>query len=257
MSKTVIAAAAITTLLGLAGLARGEVIYTEDFDGAGTLGFTTEDTAGNPQAQFSDGVGDYFIVTDGSDIHSFYANFSNQTGNYFAAQHLNGDGAPSVLRLRIEGIDVTDYENLSLSIGFATADSSDGMEDWDDVDPYTDWVHANLKIDDSGDDNPALNGIWWVGGNTGGYEGAATRDLDFDGVADGPDVLDTTFTTFTQNFAQTGTTAGILITMNLNGGDEDIAFDNITLSGDRIVPEPAAAGVLAMAGLALLRRRRM
>lgn len=255
MLKSILAAAAMATLLGLPGLARGDVIYTEDFDGAGTLGFTTEDMAGNPQAQFTDGGGDYFTVSNGSNIHSAFV-FENKTGNFFAAQDIDGDGAPGVLRLRIEGIDISSYENLSLSIDFAEADNPNGGEDWDDEDPFTDWVHADLKIDDSGDYNPALHGIWWEGGITGMVNGAPTRDLDFDGIADGPDVLTSAFTTYSQSYSQTGATAGILITIKLNGGHEDVAFDNITLSGDLIVPEPATAGMLGLVSLALLRRRR-
>lgn len=246
--------AALCGLAALASQASAVTIYTEDFDGSGSLGYTTEDTSGNAVAQFSDGFGDYFIETDGSDIGTF-VEFTNPSGRYFAAQDTDGDGNPSVLRLRIDGIDVSNYTNLALSIDFAEDDDGSN-QDWDDAD----FVHANLSLDTvaaGADNDPSLFGLWFESSVNSGFNGEPTEDLDFDGDSDvGGAVLTDTFATFTKSFSQTGNTAGILITFALDSGDEDVAIDNITLTGD-LVPEPTSLALflLGMTGLAASRKR--
>ena len=47
-----------------------------------------------------------------------------------------------------------------------------------------------------------------------------------------------------------------ILTTNAAGNDEWIGVDNIRVSATPVIPEPASAGLLALAGMAMLRRRR-
>ncbi|MEL7239028.1 MAG: PEP-CTERM sorting domain-containing protein, partial [Planctomycetota bacterium] len=83
--------------------------------------------------------------------------------------------------------------------------------------------------------------------------------LNFDFDADGGDSpedfgLTNTFQTTSRPLGFTGTTADLVITFDLNASGEDIAIDNIVLTGTPI-PEPAILSLVGLAGLAMLRRR--
>ena len=255
MIRTPVAVSAAAALLA-AQAAAGAVIYAENFDGAGTLGFTTEDTDGNAVAQFNNGGAAHFTVTDGNNVPGTYG---NAAGNFFAAQDLNGTGKPDTLRLRIDGIDVSGFTDLTLSVDVAEDDDGSN-QDWD----ASDFVHVNLGLDTvngGADNDPSLYGLWFEAGafTSGAGNGEPRLDRNYDGditAADDPITAVTdSFTTFETSFAQTGNTASILITFSLGGGDEDFAVDNITLSGTA-VPEPLAAGAAGAVGLLALRRRR-
>ncbi len=66
--------------------------------------------------------------------------------------------------------------------------------------------------------------------------------------------LSNVYTTFSAPVAGTGSTLSVILDATLNGGSEAIALDNLVIEG--VVPEPATAGLLGLAGLAVLRRRR-
>jgi len=186
--------------------------YTEDFE-SGSGGFTTD------IGQSTDNGTDYFILTDGSNIN---ATFSGTTGSFFAAQDIDAAPTPGSggnATLTISGIDITGCSGLSLSIDLAEDDDGSN-NDWDD----TDFLHITGSIDGG-----AAQNIIWIEG-AGGFNTAPFIDTDFDGDGDGTEIT-SAFQTFTNAISGTGSTLTITISMHLDSGDEDIAFDNISISG--------------------------
>jgi hypothetical protein len=85
--------------------------------------------------------------------------------------------------------------------------------------------------------------------------GAAGQELDDPLSIDGT-IVDNDLTPFTSTVVNglTGSTLEIKLEAGTNGGYEVFAFDDITVNGT--VPEPATMSLLALGGLALLRRRK-
>lgn len=199
----------------------GAILY-EDFEDSPTT-YTTS------TPEFTDGFFDYFIRTDGSDI-SGGVSINNIQGNFFfGAQDLDGEGASSTQSLTFSGIDVTGLANLTFS-GLFAEDDDGTNQDWDDEDfviveySYNDVDFTPIFAIESDENIDATNE-------------APRVDTDFDGIGDGAEITDT-LTEYTAMFANDGmtnptasTTVTIRITMNFTSGDEDIALDNITLSG--------------------------
>ncbi|MGD1809574.1 ExeM/NucH family extracellular endonuclease [Dapis sp. BLCC M126] len=173
--------------------------------------------------EFSDGSGDFFTRTDGSNIGSFYQ-VSNPEGSfYFAAQDIDGEGAASEQTLTFSGIDIAGFTNLNFST--LLAEDDDGTnQDWD----ISDFVLFEYQIDGGGFTN--LLGIESIPDGD-AFNAVPAQDTDFDGNGDGTEVTDT-FASFSSAIAGTGSTLDIRITFDLNAGDEDIALDNIEITGD-------------------------
>ncbi|MEL7314883.1 MAG: ExeM/NucH family extracellular endonuclease [Cyanobacteria bacterium J06559_3] len=194
-----------------------DTIFQESFetDGNGTR-YTTS------VAEFTDGFADFFTRTDGSNVTSSYV-VSNPDGSFhFAAQDIDGEGASSTQTLSFFGIDITDFTNLSFSALFAEDDASDGNEDWDTPDN----VLVQYQIDGGGFQNLLA---FENDGST--FNSAPLQDTDFDGTGDGS-TLTSTFASFSSAIAGTGSSLDLVLTFNLNAGDEDIAVDNIQITGD-------------------------
>ena len=78
--------------------------------------------SGTPSETCNDGSGDFFTITDGTDISSSYS-VSGQDGIFFFAA-MDTDGAPCTLAtqtLLFQDIDISTYSNLSLAILLAEA----------------------------------------------------------------------------------------------------------------------------------------
>ena len=250
-----LAALALMSAAATAPTASAVVLFSEDFEN-GTSGTTST-------PQFSDGFGDYFTVTDGSNIGDFIE-FENVTGSYFAASDIDGEGADRRQTLTFSGISVAGFQDLVLSIDAAEDDDADN-NDWD----TDDLVHASFVLDGVAPTSFETGyAIWFDGdpsggtGNDNNFNSFPSINSDYS-VTDGFDgdtgeVTDT-FTTFEQALAFSGADTSVVdlvITFDLNSGDEDFAIDNITLTGNPI-PEPASLALLAAgAGLCGLRRRR-
>ena len=200
-------------------------LHEEDFetDGNGTR-YTTS------VAEFSDGSGDYFTRTDGTDIGSF-VNYSALSGAaYFAAQDLDGEGGPTTVSLTLAPIDITGATDLTFTGLFAEDAASDGAQDWD--------ADALVYVEAS------IDGGAWVkvlqfasGGATNTQPGL---DTDFDGIADGPALSDA-FTGYSAAIAGTGGSLSLRVTIeNLDAGDEDIAFDLLRVTGETASTEVVA-----------------
>ncbi len=193
-------------------------IFVESFetDGNGTR-YTTS------VAEFTDGSGDFFTRTDGSNIDGSYEVTAADGGFYFAAMDTNGEtGGADVVTVTWNTLDIAGFSNLNFSSLFAEDDSSDGDEDWD-ADAL---VFFEYSIDGA-----AFNKViqFASGGETNTEPGL---DTDFDEVRDG-NALTNTFTEFSSVIPETGSNLDLRLTIeNLEAGDEDIAIDNIKITGD-------------------------
>ena len=191
-------------------------IFTESFE---TDGNGTRYTTSTPE--FTDNVGDFFTRTDGSNVASFYQ-LSGQDGSfYFAGMDLNGEGGGSSETLTITGINITNFENLSLSL--LVAEDDDGTnQDWD--------ADSQLLIEVAIDGGAFQSLLDFQA--SGGTNTEPALDTDADGLGDGTP-LSATFADFSSAIAGTGSSLDVRISFNnLESGDEDAAIDNIMITGD-------------------------
>lgn len=207
--------AVLGTWLISATNANAVILLNETFE---TDGNGTRYTTSVPE--FTDGGTDYFTRTDGSNISSS-VEFTDATGSYFAAQDIDSEVASSQQTITLSGIDISGFENLALTASIAEDDDGSN-QDWDN----SDFVRFSAEFD-SGSPTNIL--AFENDGST--FNTAPLEDTDFDGFGDGTEVTDA-FTDFTKSLTNTGSTLDLVITMDLDSGDEDIAIDNITITGD-------------------------
>lgn len=190
---------------------------------------------------FSDGAGDFFTA-DGN--FGSFVNYSGGDGNFFAAMDINGEGGPVPQILSFDTIDISGFTDLQLTVDLAEDDDGSN-EDWDTAD-FVDFQASIdggaffniLEIESIGDGDP--------------FNTAPAIDTNGDGFGDGTTLTDT-FQTFLADIAGTGSTLDLRAVISLDSGDEDIAIDNVGVTG---VPTPGAAALLGLGGLAAARRRR-
>ena len=224
-----------TTAITLAySTVNAATLLFEDFEDT-NVSYTTSVT------EFSDGTGDFFTRTDGSNIGGF-VNYNNVQGSsYFAAMDINGEGASSQQTISFLGVNIAGQTDLSFSAYFAEDD--DGTNnDWD----LPDFAHIDYQIDGNGYQNL----IWFENDGT-TFNSAPFQDTNFDGIGDGTELTDT-FSLFTASIAGSGSVLDIRITLDLDSGDEDFAIDNLSITGTA-VPLPAAvwmmgAGLVGLVG---------
>ena len=108
---------AFLLFIGYTSLKAQTPFHTLDFEAAG--GYTTS------ILEFTDGGGDFFIRTDGSDISSSIV-YNNIIGTYiFAAMDIDGEGATLPVFLDIDDIDISGQTNLIFSVYLAEDDDAD------------------------------------------------------------------------------------------------------------------------------------
>jgi hypothetical protein len=180
-------------------------------------------------AEFTDTFDDFFIrtdtmstgvIADDYEVDGFDGDF------IFAAQDIDGEGAELPVRLVINDIDISGFENLSFS-GLFAEDDDGSNQDWDEPD----FVHIKYRIDSDSDDD--LVNLLWFENDGSQFNSAPLEDTDFDGTGDGT-ALTSTFAEFTKAIAGTGSTLDIVVIFSLNSGDEDIAIDNFRVSGTEV-----------------------
>ncbi|MEL7153002.1 MAG: calcium-binding protein [Pseudomonadota bacterium] len=174
----------------------------------------------------SAGNDDYFTRTD--DISpSVSGTYLGASGSYFAVADTNGSSnALDTQTLTFAAVDISGFSNLSISGLFAEDTASNNQEDWDG----NTQVFIEVSIDGGAFDKVLQFASLGTAGNS--NNDAPGQDTDLDGIADAADLTDT-FTSFTGAIAATGSTMTIRIVFeNLQAGDEDIALDNIQLTGD-------------------------
>ena len=206
---------------------------TLDFESAG--GYTTN------VAEFTDGDTDYFTRTDGTNIGS--VNYTN-AGSWFAAQDIDGDQTvePVILTWTVN---ITGQTGIVFGIDFAEDDDGTN-EDWDSLD----FVHIDYQIDGG-----SVTNLLWLENDGTNFNTAPQIDTDFDGDGDGATITNS-FVNYTAGIAGTGSSIDIIVTIQLDSSDEDIAFDNLTLTA--AVPEQGTfallAGMFALTSVMLRRR---
>ena len=190
----------------------------EDFEDAAVT-YTTSPAA----AEFNDGGGDFFTRTNGSTISSDYAVSGISGTSYFAAQDLDGDSEAGTQSLVFSGIDISGLADLVFSASFTEDDALDGNEDWDSSDELV--VYASI---DGGAEVP----IFGLQNDGSAFNSAPFVDSDGDGTADGPEIT-SAFATYSATIPGSGTTLDLRIEISLNAGDEDVAIDDVSVTGVR------------------------
>ena len=101
----------------------GQLPFLEDFE-SGSGGFSTSKPLCN------DGSSDYYTITDGTDMNG---NYVSNSGNFFAAQDINGSpcNSSSTATITFSGIDITGCSNLTLSVDLA---EDNPQNKWDNSD---------------------------------------------------------------------------------------------------------------------------
>ncbi|MEM6495195.1 MAG: lamin tail domain-containing protein [Pseudomonadota bacterium] len=206
---------------------------TFETDGAGTR-YTFSSGEG------TDGSGDFFTRTDGSNIFGLY-NVAGQGGDFFFAAQ-DTDSVPGLRTddeqsLFFSNIDISSLSQLFFSVDLAEDDSSDGNEDWDSSDFFQ--VFASI------DGGPAFQ-VFGVESDSSGANGTPRIDSNLDGVGDGTEIT-SDFATFTAAIAGTGSTLDLELRFHLDSGDEDLAIDNVRIS-DAPPPPPSGPGEFGFAG---------
>ena len=230
MKKFIVLMFALT--FAIVSAVNAAVLWTENFDDAS--GFTV--TAGG---MGEDGIYDYWLITDGSNISKAYTGVS---GNFMAGLDMDDTGinpsaaVPGIVEWT--GIDIATKANLEF-VGLFGEDY-DAPGDIDDLD----YLLVEYQIDAGGWNNLLAFNNDGVLYNTFFYE-----DTDFDGIGDGAK-LTNTMTSFTKTITGTGNLLDLRFSASVNSGDEDFAADTFQITG---IPEPATFGLI---GLALLFFRR-
>jgi len=199
-----------------------------DFENAGA--YTTS------VPEFSDGSGDYFTRTNGSNLAANIV-YSNKLGSYFfGAQDMDEGGVTIPQELNINDIDIAGRTLSAFTVYLAEDIADDGNFDWDDKD----YVKFQYDVDNSG----VFKNLLWVFNDGSQYNSQASIDANFDGIGDGANILTPEFTKITAPLIVTGSTLDIKVIFNLDSGDEDIAIDNLALvqedpsiSIDNIIPK--------------------
>jgi hypothetical protein len=235
MKRSLFGFATAALLAGAAGHADAATVLFEDFEDA-TVTYTTN------VSEFTDTFGDFFTRTDGSNIGSIFEYAGVQGNGYFAVCDIDGDQPIEPVIQTFAGLDITGLTDLELSILLAEDDDA-ANQDWDDLD----YTHIDYQIDGGG-----WLPLLWVENDGTEFNGAPLIDTDFNGTGDGTEITDT-FTEFTAAIAGIGSTLDLRITYQLDSGDEDIAIDNVTITG---VPEPGSLALLGLGGLLIARRRK-
>lgn len=207
-------------------LASAALIFSEGFetDGNGIRYVTSI-------SEFSDGASDFFTRTNGSNISTNYQVNGFKGDYFFTAQDIDGEGEQALQNLVFEDIDISLFSNLIFNVDIAEDDDGSN-QDWD----AQDFVSFAYQIDNGGyTDFLAFEAQTSSGSN---FEPAT--DTNLDGIGDGQ-ALSSIFQTFSTSIIGTGTLLDIQITFSLNSGDEDIAIDNLSLTGSAISNTVAAS----------------
>lgn len=158
------------------------------------------------------GAGDYFYRTNlAVDApNGVSITFSGFSGSYWRGEDLDGCIAnPDVINWT--GIDISGRSNIQFS-GLFGGNPSNSFEADDE-----------MAISYSIDGGPYTKILSFRGSVS-----PLTQDTDLDGTADGT-TLGTTLTEFTAAISETGTTLSLRITLDMDGGSEEFAFDQFEL----------------------------
>ncbi|MHA7812915.1 MAG: VPLPA-CTERM sorting domain-containing protein [Phycisphaerales bacterium] len=219
----------LAALSAAAGIAQAGDLYYQDFES--TSGYTTS------VPEFTDDNGDYFHRTNGGGMSSS-VNYDGASGYYFAGMDIDSPPGGSIdlpVSLISDTFSIAGATDIMFSVDLAEDDDG-SSQDWDGPD----FVSFEYSIDGG-----AWTNIFTVESDI--ADGAFNGEPEVNGVA----VTDM-FNTFSADLsALSGSTLAIRVLWDLDSGDEDLAIDNIRVTGNVVVvPLPAAAwGGLGMLGL--------
>jgi len=147
----------------------------------------------------------------------------NNTNEFFgAADTINGDN-PSGPVTAVWTFDVSGFDNLELSIDMGA------MGDFEASDPFT-W---EASIDGGTAETVFANTVDEAGSQTYTLAGGANFTLNDPMLVDGV-LLNNVLQTFTKPISGSGNELVLTLTLETNGSDEAIAFQNISISGTPI-----------------------
>lgn len=211
----------------LAAQIQATTILFEDFEDA-TVTYTT-----NVADDLTDiANSDYFgrIASDTATPPSNVSYLNKLGTGYFGAQDTDAANSGNVdnIVLSFLGLDILGFTNLSFEGFFAEDTAGDGNEDWD----ASTSLIVSYQIDGGG-----FSKLFAIEAESSITNVAPHVDTNFDGDGDGTPISDT-FTLFNRSIAGTGSTLDLQIALDkFDAGDEDIAFDNIRISGDYLDSE--------------------
>jgi len=190
-------------------------LFTEDFN-SNTQYSVTQGGEG------SDGTSDYFFRTDGMNIDQSY---TSATADFFAGQDVDDGGwtgSASPSQLTWSNISISGYSGIEFSGEFASI-ATDKIDN-------SDYILVEYQIDGGG-----WNNLLAFENDGATYNTQFGEDTNFDGTSDGAD-LTGSFLGFTKSIASTGSSLDLRITIALNSGGEDIAFDEFQIVGTTAGP---------------------
>ncbi|MCG8649543.1 MAG: PEP-CTERM sorting domain-containing protein [Pirellulales bacterium] len=234
--------------------ASGAVILSEDFED-NTLTFSVSD------GLFFDTGNDFFHIVPLNGVPNVddgpYTGFGGS--NFFAAEDINDPQGPNVsgVQTLFFEVNIAGFTDLTFS-GLFAAGSHD-VNNGDTLVRYD--VDDGVRVRAQIDDGPIQNLLFLEA-----FQGADDFneqlgvDTDFDGTADGA-VLTNVASAF-NDISITGTGSELVLTIEvaMDANNEEVAFDNITVSGTPTViapvPEPATILAVGLAGVCMGVRRR-
>lgn len=207
-----------------------ETIYLEDFDGAGVLGYEA--------SQDCKGYRYWFTKTDGTNLNngSDVYSVTGASGNFWSAVATNTTPCNETSStLTIKNIDVSRYNDLSVSIKLAEDDIDQGSaESWSSSNEF----FVEFSIDGGQTYSPLI----CIEGDGTSESFPPKWDRNCDGDADNSEVTsvfaeyNSTGATISDGIPDSASLINIRVrTNNLLGTEQDISFDDITLVGE---PDP-------------------
>ena len=254
MKKKISLLIGIYTLFTVSGFSQIVVLLEEGFetDGHGSR-YTASSNGG-----FDANIGHvYFTRTDGENIVLYasgipFANgeYTGFSGDYFwAAEDTDespGDGSAEQV-IVFNPINITGYNNLSFSGLFGAGNEQPTIGDAYDAGDY---IQVTAQIDE-GTETKVLCFAYENHGDS--EDELFGLDANCDGTADnnGIDRLVTELTEYSANIPGTGNSLTIRIKVRVDGWDEEIAFDDITVTNTSVVllPQPDSHPTSFMAAI--------
>ena len=200
----------------------------------------TFDVAGEPYVasdMFNDGVNDHFNLTDGTDIANVSGTYSFQDGvnMFWAAEDVddNGGNGQNPQTISLDPISILDLEDIQFCMDIAAGNTNTpGNSAYDALD--------NVNILYSIDGAASATGMCFSyldGGDD------FNEPLHHDPNCDGDGVDGVMLTTTAANFCFTIPAAEVMgaasisfvVSVAMNSGNEEVAFDNIVVSGTPIL----------------------
>ena len=222
-------------------VAAGETILIEDFEDVDVTY-----TVNQPDDLTAKSHYDYYGRLDANHLPR-NLNYNNLQGSgFYGAQDINANNSNiEHIRLTWSDIPIDRYRNLTLSWYVAEDTAKDQLQDWDSTSSF----RIEIQINSSEVETIFAIEAQHSAGEL--YNHAPQIDNDFDGIGDGM-VIDDTFS-YHERAIEDGDWLTIhVIIEKLNDGDEDIAFDQLKLTGN-FVPESAQYPLITAYAIGLIR----